>query len=151
MSTNFLAKSEILINASRARVWAALTDPATIPRYMFGARVETDWKVGGPISWKGEWEGRPFEDKGKILRLEPEVALVFTHASGMSPDRVHHVTFALGDKDGATSVEILQNGSLNKEEQAHSQRNWDAMLEGCDAGRIEEGRGGKSRLGRGIG
>ena len=57
--------------ASPARVWSALTDPAEIKRYMFGSEVETDWKPGSTIVWKGEYQGRAYQDKGS-RRAEPE-------------------------------------------------------------------------------
>ena len=53
-------------------VWKALTDPALIGKYMLGAQVETDWKPGSPIVWKGEYEGKRYEDKGEILDFDPE-------------------------------------------------------------------------------
>ena len=39
---------------------------------MFGTDAVSDWKEGSPITWKGEWEGKHYEDRGVILRLEPE-------------------------------------------------------------------------------
>ena len=34
---------------------------------MFGAKVVSNWQVGGPLNYKGSWDGKPFEDKGTIL------------------------------------------------------------------------------------
>src|SRR5690606_30447986 len=103
-----------------------------IKLYMFGATVETDWSIDGPITWKGDWEGRAYEDKGTLLRFEPEDTLQFTHAAGMSPDRLHTVTIGLGDQDGngATRVTLVQDGNSNTEEMKQSESNWRAMLEG---------------------
>jgi hypothetical protein len=39
--------------------------------YMFGATVTTDWRTGSPITWTGEWNGQPFEDKVAVT-LTPE-------------------------------------------------------------------------------
>ena len=38
---------------------------------MFGTEVHTDWSIGGPIRWRGEWEGKAYEDKGQVLEFEP--------------------------------------------------------------------------------
>jgi hypothetical protein len=38
---------------------------------MFGSEVTTDWKPGSPITWKGEFEGRAYEDKGEVIAVEP--------------------------------------------------------------------------------
>ena len=47
---DFVARAETEIEARPAQVWDALTDPDLIQKYMFGSRVETDWKVGSPIA-----------------------------------------------------------------------------------------------------
>jgi uncharacterized protein YndB with AHSA1/START domain len=67
-----VARAEIEVDASAARVWAALTDPEQIANYMWGARVETDWRPGSSISWSGEYQGRAYQDKGEIVEIEPE-------------------------------------------------------------------------------
>ena len=51
--TGRVATAEAEIHAPRSEVWRALTDPDQIQKYMFGSRVETDWKPGSRITWKG--------------------------------------------------------------------------------------------------
>ena len=84
--TGHIATAETEIDAPAKRVWEALTDPDEIEKYMFGSRVTTDWQPGSPITWKGEYEGKPFEDKGEILEVEPEHRLKLTHFSPLSGD-----------------------------------------------------------------
>ena len=67
--TGIVATAETEITASPARVWSALTDPAQIKRYMFGSEVETDWEPGGTIIWKGEFQGRAYQDKGRVVEV----------------------------------------------------------------------------------
>jgi uncharacterized protein YndB with AHSA1/START domain len=38
-----VAHAEVQISASPQQVWDALTDPDAISRFMFGAKVDTDW------------------------------------------------------------------------------------------------------------
>ena len=76
---SFMAKAETRIYASRDRVWEALVQPDRIRKYMFGAEVVSDWKEGSLITWKGEWQGRRYEDRGIIRRLEPERLLQYSH------------------------------------------------------------------------
>ena len=64
-----VAVAETEIEASPDDVWSALTDPKKIEEYMFGSRVEADWTKGGTIVWKGEYEGKKYEDRGKILEI----------------------------------------------------------------------------------
>ena len=82
--TGKVASAETDIDAPRSEVWRALTDPDEIEKYMFGSRVETDWKPGSPITWKGEYEGKTYEDTGEILEVEPERRLKLTHSSASS-------------------------------------------------------------------
>jgi uncharacterized protein YndB with AHSA1/START domain len=63
MSANLIAKAAITINAPASRVWQALVTPEAIKHYMFGTNVVSDWHEGSPIYWRGEWQGKPYEDK----------------------------------------------------------------------------------------
>ncbi len=75
------AEATVDIDASPSEVWRSLTDPARLKQYYLGAEVETDWQVGSPITFKGEWDGKPYEDKGEILVFEPERKLAYSHFS----------------------------------------------------------------------
>ena len=79
ISTNNIAKAETTINAPVEKVWSALIDPEMIKKYMFGTTVISDGKEGSKIVWKGEWEGRQYEDKGKILSMAPKKQLQYSH------------------------------------------------------------------------
>jgi uncharacterized protein YndB with AHSA1/START domain len=131
-----LAKAETSIDAPVARVWRALVTPEDIKRYMFGATVVSDWKVGGPIVWKGEWQGKHYEDKGRILRMEPERLLSYTHFSPLAglpdePENYHTVTIELATQGrGRTLVTLTQDNNANEEARAHSEENWRHMLDG---------------------
>jgi len=121
------------INASPARVWSALTDPAQIKRYMFGSQVETDWEPGSTIVWKGEYQGRAYQDKGEIVEVEPDRRLVVTHFSPMSgqedvPGNYHTLMYVLEPHGEGTYVSLSQDNNASEEEAAHSRDNWAAML-----------------------
>ena len=75
MSENRIATATVTIDAPRARVWQALVTPSEIKQYMFGTTVSSDWKRDSSITWKGEWKGKAYEDKGKILDIRPGEAL----------------------------------------------------------------------------
>ncbi|HET6296406.1 MAG TPA: SRPBCC domain-containing protein, partial [Kribbella sp.] len=68
---DYVATAETEISESPKRVWAVLTDPAEIKKFMFGADVHTDWQQGSPITWQGVYEGKEYEDKGEILEIDP--------------------------------------------------------------------------------
>ncbi len=120
--------------AEPGEVWRALTDPATIKEYMFGAEVTSDWQVGSPIVFKGEWEGKQFEDKGTILAFEPEKLLEYTHFSPMSgkedaPENYHNVSYKLEASGSGTRVMVLQDGNDDESSREHAEKTWSAMLD----------------------
>lgn len=135
MNKKYTAKATTNINAPASKVWDALTNPELIRQYLFGTEVTTNWKVGSPITYKGEWEGKAYEDKGKILKFDPEKSLVSTHWSPLSgvpdvPENYHTVTYQLSEKDGKTKVTIMQDNNATEDERAHSEQNWRAVLDG---------------------
>ena len=131
---DFEARASIVIAARPGEVWDALTDPAEIRQYMFGTTVESDWTEGAPITWRGEWQGRPYEDKGRITRVELSKVLQYTHFSPPSgaadePEDYHVVTVMLAQDPQGTQVTLTQSGNASEEARDHSQDNWRAMLE----------------------
>jgi uncharacterized protein YndB with AHSA1/START domain len=135
MNKTYIATASTTINAPASRVWEAITKPELIKKYLFDTDVVSDWKVGSPIIYKGEWQGKPFEDKGKILEFKPEKSLVSTHWSPMSgvpdlPENYHKVSYQLSERDGQTDVTILQDNNASEEEKVHSEANWKTVLDG---------------------
>ena len=134
MST-YVATAECEIEASPEDVWRGLTDPEAIREFMFGSEVQTDWKPGSPITWKGEYEGKSYEDKGEIVTVEPGRLLEVTHFSPLSgqedkPENYHRVRYELQAADGRTRVRLTQDNSGSAEEAEHSSATWQAMLDG---------------------
>ena len=130
-----IARASTKIDAPPAKVWDALVDPAQIKKYMFGTNVASDWKVGSPITWKGEWEGKKYEDKGEILEIEPRRRLRYTHYSPLSglpetPENFHNVTIELKPSGEQTEVALSQDNNPTEEERRHNEKNWNAMLGG---------------------
>ena len=103
---------------------------------MFGATVTSDWVVGSPIVWIGEWQGRAYEDKGIILQIIRERVLEFGYFSPLAgaadlPENYHIVTVHLSS-DGAqqTRVSLHQDNNLTDEARARAEGNWSVMLAG---------------------
>jgi uncharacterized protein YndB with AHSA1/START domain len=127
--------AETEIDASPDQVWSALTDPEQIKQYMFGSQVETDWQPGSPIVWKGEYEGKQYEDKGEIVEIEPERRLKVTHFSPLGgqedvPENYHTLLYELEARDGKTRVSLSQDNNPSEEAAEHSRANWEQMLTG---------------------
>ncbi len=135
MNKNLIAKASISINAPSVQVWKALVDPKAIQQYMFGTNVVSDWREGGPIVWKGEWRGKPYEDKGVILQFKPGRTLQYSHFSPLSgvpdkPENYHTVTVELSGNGNQTHVSLSQDKNASEEERAESEKNWGMMLAG---------------------
>ena len=135
MHATYTAKATTTIKAPVSKVWQALVNPDIIKQYLFNTDVISDWKVGSPITYRGEWEGKPFEDKGQILDVEPERLLRSTHWSPLSgvpdiPENYHTVTYTLTDQGESTEVTITQDNNATEDEKAHSEKNWRTVLEG---------------------
>ncbi len=135
MDKKLVAKASTTIQAPVAKVWAALVTPAVIKQYMFGTNVASDFKKGSPIVWKGEWEGKKYEDKGVILDMQREKKLAYSHYSPLSgvpekPENFHNITIELVDKGPQTLISLSQDNNANEKEREHSQKNWEMMLSG---------------------
>ena len=139
MKGSFVAEKRITINASADAVWQALTDPEKVKVYLHGTNMETDWKVDGPITWKGEWKGERYEDKGEVLAVEPGRLLKHTHWSPMGgtedkPEHYHTVTYELDERAGKTILTIKQDNNPSQDDaDAMAENNWGPVLEGLKA------------------
>ena len=135
MNKKHIARITIDIDASKAKVWDALTNPRLIKQYLFGTEVTTDWQVGSSITYKGIWEGKPYEDKGKVLENEPEKLLVSTFWSALSgkpdlPENYQIVRYELSSEGGRTRLTLTQDNNASQEEADHAEQNWNMVLDG---------------------
>jgi uncharacterized protein YndB with AHSA1/START domain len=135
MNKGFIATASTTIRAPVTRVWQALTDPALIKQYLFGTDVTTDWKIGSPIIYRGEWQGRPYEDKGRILEFEPGKRIVSTYYSSMSglpdiPENYQTVRYELSGDGDQTDLTITQDNNPSRKDAEHSEQNWKMVLDG---------------------
>src|SRR5262245_30827717 len=123
MGEDLIARASVEIDATREKVWDALVTPEAVKKYMFGTDVVSDWREGRPIVWRGEWQGKAYEDKGVILRLEPGRVLEYSHFSPLSglPDRAenyHTVTIELSGTGKPTRVALSQDKNVSEEARA---------------------------------
>ena len=133
MDKDLIARTSVNIKATRAKVWGALIKPEEIKQYMFGTNVITDWCKGSPIIWKGEWQGKPYEDKGVVLQFSPERTIQYNHFSPLSGlsdklENYHTVTIELSGEGNKTEVSLPQDNNPTKQARDHSEKNWKMML-----------------------
>jgi uncharacterized protein YndB with AHSA1/START domain len=136
MAEKFSMKAEIVIKATPAKVWEALTKPELIKQYFFGVDVVTDWKVGSPIIYRGMWQEKPFEDKGAVLAVDPGRFMHTNYWSSFSgvpdaPENYQNVIYVIAPEgDDAARLTVTQDNIPTEEAKKHSEENWKTVLEG---------------------
>ena len=135
MNNTFISKASTTINIPMSKVWDALTKPHIIKQYLFGTEVTTDWQVGSPITYKGMWNGKAYEDKGKVVQIEVEKLLVSTFWSSLSglpdvPENYKTVRYELTADGNGTRLTITQDNNDSQEDANHSEQNWKMVLDG---------------------
>ena len=133
MKNNITGKTSIYIDAPATKVWEALTTPSIIKQYFFGTNAISDWKVGSPIKFTGEWEGKHYEDKGSILEIIPNKLFRYSYWSSMSgiedkPENYVPVTYELDEKDRGVLLTVTQENIPDEKMKEHSLENWNKVL-----------------------
>lgn len=128
-----VAGAEVTINAPIETVWHAITNSEIA--LMPGTSVKSEWEVGDPITFEGEFEGRPFKDYGEIVDKDEGRAVAFSHWSKtpQRPPNYHIVRYELDDEDDATHVTLTQTNvgdkpDIDAKTKAEFDKNWDMML-----------------------
>lgn len=131
MAENLVARAVVEVPASPEEVWLVMVDPTQ--RWMVGALVTSTYEVGDPITFDGEWEGRPFQDHGEIVEVDRPRLLRYTHYSPLSgqpdvPESYHHLTFTFAGSVGSTTVTLEQDGNRSADEVEHAEGLWRQVL-----------------------
>ena len=133
MPNDIQTEASITIDSPIEKVWEALTTPSLIKEWFFGVDTETDWAEGSPIVHRGEYQGKPYEDKGTILRVVPGRLLIHTHWSPVSglpdvPESYQEVSWTLSERDGKTELRVVEDNVPSDEAKAASEQAWEAAL-----------------------
>lgn len=131
----YSCSASTLIRAPRSAVWDALTKPELVKAYFFGTDLVTDWKVGSSLRFRGEWEGKTYEDRGTVLSFEPLRGLSFDYWSSMSgvedrPELRQIVRYELDETTDGVRVTVNQSNTDTQERADHSAETWKVVLEG---------------------
>ena len=133
MKSNISAKVKTNINAPLSKVWDALTKPEIIKQYFFGTDTITNWEKGSPITFKGEWEGKSYKDKGTVLDVQNNKLIKYSYWSSMSgiedkPENYVIVTYELSGSDNNVELSITQENIPDEKMKEHSAENWRKVL-----------------------
>ncbi len=134
MVTDNKSTYKTTINASVEKVWYALTNAETVKQYFFGSNQETDWKIGSPILWTGEYEGTTYVDKGVVLEFLTDNKLSYSYLSSWSglddkPENYLLVTYEVKPIESGTELTITQS-NYDEEKAKHSAENWAVVIDG---------------------
>jgi len=135
MKNKIKAHASINIHAPVSKVWNALTKPEIIKQYFFGTDTITDWKPGSPIKFKGEWQGKSYEDKGTIIDVQKNKLIKYDYWSSMSgiedkPENYVIITYQLSGEDGNVALKLSQENIPDEKTKTHSEENWNKVLKG---------------------
>lgn len=134
MQANFQSCYQTIVKAPVEKVWDALTNPAKVKQYFFGSNLETDWEVGSPIHFNGEYEGKTYQDKGVVQEFKPNETLSYSYFSSWSgmPELDENyllVRYKLTPVSEGTQLEINQT-NYDQEKAKHSEENWAVIVDG---------------------
>lgn len=135
MHENKTLRLEILINTPAPNVWAALTVPELIAKWMLDTPVEilTEWREGGNLLERGDLHGITFENRGKITRFDPAKTLEYTHWSTLSivpnlPENYSIVCFDLQETENQTLLTLTIGNLITFEIFKHIEFYWKTAL-----------------------
>jgi uncharacterized protein YndB with AHSA1/START domain len=121
------------INADKSQVWEALVNPEKIKQYLFGTDTVSDWKVGSPIIFQGEWQGQAYIDKGTILQFEENEIFQYDYWSAFSgtedlPENYSVITLQLKEEGTVTILSLTHQNYATEENRDHSDKSWEMVL-----------------------
>ena len=130
-----MAKPELVyvnhIKSTPERVWQALTDPTFTALYWYGTHLESDWKVGSPITFVKP-EGEP--DTGKVLVADRPRKLQFSwHIAWgeMSKEPDSRVTFTIEPEKDGVKLTLVHDDFIEGSLAAEALKNgWKGILAG---------------------
>jgi uncharacterized protein YndB with AHSA1/START domain len=129
-------EKKVFIEAQAAAVWNALTMPDLIKLWMaepeIDLQVSADWKEGSIISIKG-FHHVEFENKGIVLKVNPEHELRYSYLSSLSqlpdrPDNYSIINFRLNQSGNSTEVVLTISNFPTESIFRHVDLYWQATL-----------------------
>ena len=130
----FSSTASLDIRAPLSGVWDAITKPEIVKQYFFGTNLVTDWKVGSPLFFRGEWQGKTYEDRGTVLSFDPMKSLSYNYWSSFSgiedsPALRQIIQFDLDSIVDGVRITIRQSNVDTQARADHSATNWRSVLE----------------------
>src|SRR5215470_13474083 len=105
--------STIRLNAQANKIWDVLTKPELVKQWQYGSDLITDWKVGSEIRFRAAWEGKVFEQWGKVLEVVPNKKIrysLFAPRPGLEdkPENYFVMNYMLSEEKDCVRLDIIQ-------------------------------------------
>ncbi|MBN9662035.1 MAG: SRPBCC domain-containing protein [Acidobacteria bacterium] len=128
--------NSIPIDAPASAVWAFLTTPSLIQRWMWDSPLEIHcgWTTGSPLVLRGNLHGMPFTNKGEVMTIEPERLLQYTQWSTLTgcadvPENYCLLTFHLAEQAPRhTILTLTQTRFFSEASYKHYELYWNVTL-----------------------
>jgi uncharacterized protein YndB with AHSA1/START domain len=132
MATNI---SAIQIKAPVKKVWDALTQADAVKKWQYGSDMITDWKIGSSIKFSTPWDGKVFEQGGKILEMTPYKIISYSLFAPRpsledKPENYFIMKYILTEDNGLTNLSIIQEDNRPGAKQEASQGEENPILKG---------------------
>ena len=136
MSGSPIVKS-ITIAAPLSEVWRCVTEPNMMQDWMSDEAIEITLghQAGSPIVIRGLLHGLPFENRGTVLRFEPEQVFAYDYWSTLSrsrladlPENRTTVRFDLSPGQDATLLAVTLSNFAEPSIGPHASLYWGGTL-----------------------
>ncbi|MEQ1515345.1 MAG: SRPBCC domain-containing protein [Usitatibacteraceae bacterium] len=132
MNDGYAIEQQVHIEATAGEVWSVLVTPGAIQEWL-GVKVVSDWQVGSAIDFNFEYEGKTFNDKGKIIAFSPNQRFAYSYWSAFSglpdhPENYSEITLSIGPSDHGVTLSLAHTKIATKTMYKHSQVNWTETL-----------------------
>ena len=127
--TERVVEKTLHFQASRERVWKAITDPTELALW-FGDEAELDLRVGGEGAMTWEKHGR-YEMRVEEVEAPRRVVWSWVGKGGVAFDDTHttRVEWELTDReDGGTTLYLRESGFLTDRDRQQNDGGWDEEL-----------------------
>jgi uncharacterized protein YndB with AHSA1/START domain len=123
------------IIAPPQKVWHVLTDRVSIKTWMLDAETELIYngEAGSPIRISGKLHDVPFNNKGTVLRFEPNKVFEYDFWSSLTgtadtSENYSVITFDLHETGGGTLLKVTQTNFVSEFMYKHWEFYWNSVL-----------------------
>ncbi|KFF04056.1 hypothetical protein B0A68_17165 [Flavobacterium reichenbachii] len=132
MDNTLIIKKERQIKADTEKVWAVLTNPAEITKWL-GVTATSDWRPQSEIIFAFTWDGKIYNDKGIIIQFEKEKVFSYSYWSGFSglpdsPENYSEIEFVLDPNELGVTLKLTHSNFASETMYKHSDNNWEETL-----------------------